>query len=185
MEDQVRNQKKERTKAAAKPSAKLIKVKPERDAFAVTGPTARLSARNSVQSVYSITGDTAFSVREILANCGHPIQEIFRKIIIPKLYAKEVKVITSRGKVETLVVDNHDIQLKTALELAKMCGCYTAAKSGGDTDSTDGTAQFDLSGASDDELIAIIKLVSNIKEKNSVCQSRILQAKPNDMAPRQ
>ena len=171
MEDQAGNQKKERTKAAAKRSAKLVKVNRERDAFAVAGPTARPSARNSVQSVYSISEDTAFSVREILANCGHPIQEIFRKVIIPKLYAKEVKVITSRGKVQTLVVDNHDIQLKTALELAKMCGCYTADKSGGDRDSADGIAQFDASGVSNDELMAIIKLASNIREKNSVRQS--------------
>ena len=164
-------------KAIHEDKSKIIRFASERKALAGTEPTAGLNAGRS------ITENTASSVREILANCNHPIEEIFRKFVIPKLYAKDIKVITSRGKVETLVVDNHDIQLKTALELAKMCGCYTAAKSEGDTDNTDGTAQFDLSGASDDELVAIIKLASNSKEKNPVRQSRILQAKPNDMAP--
>ncbi len=165
-------------KAIHEDKSKIIRFASEREALARTEPTAGLGAGRS------ITENTASSVREILANCNHPIEEIFRKFVIPKLYAKDIKFITSRGNVETLVVDNHDIQLKTALELAKMCGCYTADNSVGDTDSTDGTAQFDLSGVSNDELMAIIKLASNIKEKNPVCQSRILQAKPNDMAAR-
>lgn len=165
-------------KAIHEDKSKIIRFASEREALAGTRPTAGLRAGGS------ITENTASSVREILANCNHPIEEIFRKFVIPKLYAKEIKVVTRRGKVETLVVDNHDIQLKTALELAKMCGCYTADKSGGDTDSADGIAQFDASGVSNDELMAIIKLASNIREKNSVCQSRILQAKPHDMAPR-
>lgn len=156
---------------AIQDKSKIIRFAAERQALA------------DLRAGRSITENTASSVREILANCKHTIEEILRNFVIPKLYAKEIKVITSRGKVETLVVDNHDIQLKTAVELAKMCGCYTAAKSDGDTDSTDQTAQADLSGASDDELIAIIKLASNIKERNSVGQNRILQAKANDMAP--
>lgn len=164
-------------KAIHEDKSKIIRFASEREALVGTKPTAGLRPGRS------ITENTASSVREILANCNHPIEEIFRKVVIPKLYAKELKVITIRGKVETLIVENHDIQLKTALELAKMCGCYTAAKSDRDADSTDGTAQFDLSGVSNDELIAIIKLASNIKGENSVGQSRILQAEPNDMAP--
>jgi hypothetical protein len=115
-------------------------------------------------------------------NCGHPIEEIFRKILIPKLYAKEIKVITSRGKTEIRVVDDRDIQLKIALERAKMCGCYTADESDGEKDSTGETSRFDFRDATEDEVDAILKILAGIRKRNSVGQSEILQAKPRDMA---
>ena len=170
----------ERKKTAAKRRGKpTTRVGSERDALAGMGPAAGLGQRNSAQSVCSIAENTGSSVREILANCDHPIKEIIRKIFIPKLYAKETKFLINGGKVEIRVVDDHYIQLKTALELAKMCGCYAAEKV---EVNIDHTTPIDMTGASDDELKAILKIAAELKERNSGGKGRILQTEPNDLA---
>jgi hypothetical protein len=169
----------ERKKTAAKRRGKPATVGSEREALAGMGPTAGLGQHHSAQSVCSIADNTGSSVRDILANCDHPIEEIIRKIFIPKLYAKETKFLMNGGKVEIRVVDDHYIQLKTALELAKMCGCYAAEKV---EVNIDHTTPIDMTGASDDELKAILKIAAEIKERNCGGKGRILQAKPSDLA---
>ena len=186
MEDLAKSQKKEPMKTAAKRSAKLIKPNRKREALDGTETLARLSeltglSEKSLQAIVSPTANTPSSVREILANCGHPIEEIIRKILIPKLYAKEIQVIKNRGKVETRVVDNHDIQLKTAVALAKMCGCDAANKGDASLGNLDPTLKFDIDGATNDELVSILKIVCEIRARNSASRGRMLQAEPNDM----
>jgi hypothetical protein len=189
MEDVAKSQKKEPMKTAAKRSAKLIKPHRMREALTGTEEMARLIevtglSENSIKSILSPAANTPSSVREILANCGHPIEEIIRKVLIPKLHAKEIQVIKNRGKVETRVVDDHDIQLKTAIELAKMCGCDAANKGDarvGDCKPT-ATLGFDMDGATNDELVSMIRIVCKIRERNSAGQGRILQSKPSDVA---
>ena len=157
----------ERKKTVAKRRRKLTRVGSEREALAGAGPTAGLSQHNSAQSVSSIVENTASSVREILANCDHPIEEIIRKIFIPKLYAKETKFIINAGKVEIRVVDDHYIQLKTALELAKMCGCYAAERVEMNIDQTN---PIDMRRASDDDLRTILEIAARIEKGDSAGQ---------------
>jgi len=157
----------ERKKTAAKRRGELTRVGSEREALAGAGPTAGLSQHNSAQSVCSIAENTASSVRDILANCGHPIEEIIRKILIPKLYAKETKLLINGGRVEIRVVDDHHIQLKTALELAKMCGCYSAEKVEVNIDQTN---PIDMRRASDDDLRTILEIAARIEKGNSAGQ---------------
>ena len=186
MEDVAKSQKKEPMKTAAKRSAKLIKPHRMREALTGTEEMARLIevtglSENSIKSILSPAANTPSSVREILANCGHPIEEIIRKILIPKLYAKEIQVIKNRGKVETRVVDNHDIQLKTAVALAKMCGCDAANKGDANQGNPEPAVYFDTHGATNDEFVSILKIVCEIRARNSARRGRMLQAEPNDM----
>ena len=186
MEDVAKSQKKEPMQTAAKRSAKLIKPHRVREALTGTEEMARLIevtglSENSIKSILSPAANTPSSVREILANCGHPIEEIIRKVLIPKLHAKEIQVIKNRGKVEARVVDNHDIQLKTAVALAKMCGCDAANKGDASLGNLDPTLKFDIDGATNDELLSILKIVCAIRERNSASRGRMLQAEPNDM----
>lgn len=172
MEDKVRNQKKERAKTAAKRRAALIKLSRKREALAGTEEMARLRevtglSENSLKAILSPTKNTPSSVREILANSGYPIEEIISKILIPKLYAKKIQVTSSRGKAETMVVDDHDVQLKTALELAKMSGCYVVYECDQGMGNTKPGIDFDLTGATHEEYISIIRIVCAIKQRNS------------------
>lgn len=112
----------ERKKTTAKRKGRPITVISEHEALAGAASTAGLSLQNFAQSADSNLENTASSLREILANCGHPLEVIIRKLLIPKLYAKETKVFVIGGKIETRVTDDHNIQLKTAIELLKMCG---------------------------------------------------------------
>jgi hypothetical protein len=102
-----------------------------------------------------------------LANCCYPIEEIIRKILIPKLHAKETKLFFTGGKVEARVVDDHQVQLKTALELAKMCGCYSAEKVEVNIDQTN---PIDMRRASDDDLRTVLEIAARIEKGHSAGQ---------------
>ncbi len=119
------------------------------------------------------------SAREILANCGHPIEEIIREVFIPKLHAKKTKFFILGGKIETRVTDDHNIQLKTVVELLKMCGYYAAEKVELNIDQIN---PIDMRKASDDDLRAILKIAARIEKGNSAGEGRILQAEADDLA---
>ena len=149
------------------------------DALAGPGPTPSLNPGNSGQSVSPTMEDMAALVRNSLTNCGHPIEEIIREVFIPKLRAKETKFFIIGGKIETRVTDDHNIQLKTAVELLKMCGYYAAQKIEVNVDQTD---PIDMRSVSNDDIRAFLEIEARIKERNSAGEGRILQAEPHDLA---
>ncbi len=122
--------------------------------------------------------DSALPVREILANCGHPIEEVIEKVLIPKLFAKKHIFLRNAGEIEVRIVDDHDIQLKACLALAKLCG-YSAEKVV--EVNVDQTNSINMSEASDHDLREILKIAS--RSKGSARESRMVQAVSNDLAP--
>jgi len=154
----------QRKKTAAKGGGRLIGIGNDREALAGAGSIVGLSPHNSAQSVCSVVENTASSVRDILANCGHPIEEIIRHVLIPKLHAKKTKFFFTDGKVEARVVDDHHVQLKTALELAKMCGCYAAENVEMNIDQT---TPIDMRELSDDDLRAFLKITARFRTGDS------------------
>ncbi len=168
-----------RKKSAALRGGKLIRVSGACDALAGAGPTPGLNPRNSAQSVSSTMEDMAASVRKLLANCGNPIEEIIREVLIPKLRAKKTKFFIIAEKIETRVTDDHNIQLKTAVELLKMSGYYAAPKVEVNVDQTD---PIDMRSVSNDDIRAFLAIEARIKERNPAGEGRILQAEPHDLA---
>ena len=168
-----------RKKSAALRGEKLIRVSGACDALAGAGPTPGLNPSNSGQSVSSTMEDMVASVRKLLANCGNPIEEIIREVLIPKLRAKKTKFFVIGEKIETRVTDDHNIQLKAAVELLKMCGYYAAEKVEVNIDQIN---PIDMRNVSDDDLRALLEASARIEKRNSAGEGRILQAEPHDLA---
>jgi hypothetical protein len=179
MEKKVRSKKIGRKKSAALRSGKLIRVSGGRDPLAGAGLTPDLSPRNSAQSASSTMEHMAASVRNFLARCGYPIEEIIREVLIPKLRAKKTKFLVIGRKIETRVTDDHNIQLKTAVELLKMGGYYAAEKVEVNIDQIN---PIDMRNVSDDDIKALVKAAARLEMRNSASEGRILQAEPNDLA---
>src|SRR3982074_3498976 len=106
----------ERKRTTAKRRGRRTSVISEHEALIGAASTAGLTQHNSAQLAYSVSENTPSSVREMLANCDHPTEAIIRKVLIPKLYAKETKYFVIDGKIETRVSDDNNIKLKAALE---------------------------------------------------------------------
>jgi hypothetical protein len=151
-------------KSVAKRSGKATNVSNEQQSPAMAGRIAGPSRHGSVQSADEFFENSVFNLREILAHCGHPIEEIINRVLIPKLSAKKPIFLRIGGQIEVRLVDDHDIQLKAALALAKLCS-YSAEKVA--EVNVDETNSIDVTRASDDEIRAILKIGTAITKRNS------------------
>lgn len=180
--DEPKAKKKRTYRKADRKRAVLVEKVDAGMTFAEAAIAAGYSDKNPAQSAYQALKPIRPVVLNIIKDAGFPIEDIFKKHLLPKLEAKYTECFAHQGLVMDRV-DHEDthLQTKVALEIARMTGCYAPEKVEVDVEHT---YKVDLKNATDADLLKIISLAEGAIN-GAGSQGRVLPALPGGVAPGQ